>query len=252
LEDLALRNKWNAMPCVTGHFESVTDLCWEAESGDYLLTVSADQTCRLWAPVPALEDDEDIWVEMARPQVHGYDLTAVTSVSTEEHRHLFVSGADEKEVRVFDAPLSTLRLLQAACGKEAQIEKEISRVERAYIPSLGLSQKASAADGAEVDTSDFDPTLEESQLRLPLERDLGAVSLWPEMRKLYGHNTELFCLTSTVSACSGPKFSSSPFANDVLVASSTKARDVDAAAIRLWDVENGKCVQVLSVSSLII
>ena len=55
LEDLALRNKWNAMPCVTGHFKSVTDLCWEAERGDYLLTVSADQTCRLWAPIPALE-----------------------------------------------------------------------------------------------------------------------------------------------------------------------------------------------------
>ena len=252
LEDLALRNKWNAMPCVTGHFDSVTDLCWEADRGDYLLTVSADQTCRLWAPVPSLENDDDIWVEMARPQVHGYDLAAVTSLSTKEHRHLFVSGADEKEVRVFDAPMSTLRLLQAACGKEAQMEKDISRVERAYIPSLGLSQKASPVDGAEVDTSEFDRMVDESQLRLPLERDLGAVSLWPETRKLYGHSTEVFCLTSTVSACSGPKFVSSQFANDVLVASSTKARDVDAAAIRLWDVENGKCIQILTVSSLII
>jgi len=31
-----------------------------------------------------------------------------------------------------------------------------------------------------------------------------------------------------------------------LLASSAKARDVDAAAIRLWDVRGGKCVQVLS------
>jgi elongator complex protein 2 len=253
LEDLALRIKWKAMPCVTGHFDAVTDLSWEAEYGDYFLTVSADQTCRLWAPVPDVEKDDDVWVEMARPQVHGYDLAAVTSVSTEKHVHLFVSGADEKEIRVFDAPMSTVRLLQAACGNDddGQRENGTNRVERAYIPSLGLSQKASAADGAKVDTTDFDSRQEKSQLRLPLERDLGAVSLWPEMRKLYGHNTELFCLASTVSARSGQKFASSPYAKDVLVASSTKARDVKDAAIRLWDVENGKCVQTLSVSSYI-
>jgi elongator complex protein 2 len=248
LEDLALRIKWKAMPCVTGHFGAVTDLAWEAECGDYLLTVSADQTCRLWAPLPDVDQGVDVWVEMARPQVHGYDLSAVTSVSTAKHVHLFVSGADEKEIRVFDAPMSTVRLLVAACGfDDGQMEKETSRVERAYIPSLGLSQKASAADGAEVDTTDFDTTVVKSQLRLPLERDLGAVSLWPEMRKLYGHNTELFCLASTVSARSGQKFASSPFAKDILVASSSKARDVKDAAIRLWDVENGKCVQTLSV-----
>jgi elongator complex protein 2 len=249
-EDLALRIKWKAMPCITGHFDAVTDLSWEAEFGYYLLTVSADQTCRLWAPLPNInKDDDDVWVEMARPQVHGYDLVAVTSVSTEKHVHMFVSGADEKEIRVFDAPMSTIRLLGAAGDNDdGQMEKETSRVERAYIPSLGLSQKASAADGAEVDTTDFDTTVVKSQLRLPLERDLGAVSLWPEMRKLYGHNTELFCLASTVSARSGHKFASSPFAKDFLVASSTKARDVKDAAIRLWDVENGKCVQTLSVS----
>jgi len=247
LEDIAMYNKWKAMPCITGHFEGVTDLCWEAERGDYLLTVSADQTCRLWAPITTKEKKKDIWVELARPQVHGYDLAAVTSLSTCNHRHLYVSGADEKEARVFDAPMSTLRLLGAIYGEESKVENGVSRVDRAYIPSLGLSQKASAADGAEMDTTETDVVIakEESQFRIPLERDLGVVSLWPEVRKLFGHNTELFCLTSTVSARSGPKFESSPFASDVLVASSTKARDLDAAAIRLWDAEKGKCVQVL-------
>ena len=251
LEDMAMRNKWRATPCVTGHFEGVTDLCWEAESGEYLLTVSSDQTCRLWAPVTRIENGEEVWVELARPMVHGYDLSAVTSVSTKRHRHLLVSGADEKEVRVFDAPLSTLRMLQAAHGDELKVDAETSRPERAYIPSLGLSNKASAADGAEADIgeSDFETAAQvQPLLRLPLERDLGAISLWPEVRKLFGHNTELFCLASTLSARSGPKFASSPFAHDILVASSTKAREVDDAAIRLWDIESGKCAQVLSVS----
>lgn len=250
VEDVAMHCKWKAAPCITGHFEGVTDLCWEAERGDYLLTVSDDQTCRLWAPVSNEETEEQVWVELARPQVHGYDLTAVTSVSTPEHGHLYVSGADEKEARVFDAPLSSLRLLRAIYGDQLSVGGDgTSRVERAYIPSLGLSQKASAADRAEMDTNETDVVTikeEESQLRLPLERDLGVVSLWPEVRKLFGHNTELFCLASTVSARSGPKFTSSPFARQVLVASSTKARDIDAAAIRLWDAEKGKCIQVLS------
>ena len=250
LEDISMYIKWKAMPCITGHFKGVTDLCWEAARGDYLLTVSADQTCRLWAPVTSKENNKDVWVELARPQVHGYDLSAVTSVSCASHRHLYVSGADEKEARVFDAPMSTLRLLQATCGEVLKLDDEISRFDRAYIPSLGLSQKASAAESAEVDMDEtnLNATKEESQVRLPLERDLGVVSLWPEVRKLFGHNTELFCLASTVSARSGPKFASSSFANDVLVASSTKAQDADAAAIRLWDADKGKCVQVLSVS----
>lgn len=249
LEDIAMRIKWKAMPCITGHFGAVTDLCWEAERGDYLLTVSADQTCRLWGPVPTQDGSGSVWLELARPQVHGYDLAAVVSVSSSQHPHLYVSGADEKEARVFDAPVSTLRLLDAVYGiKSSEKDVSISRVERAYIPSLGLSQKASAADGAEIDTSETDvvSVKKESHLHLPLERDLGVISLWPEVRKLFGHNTELYCLASTVSARSGPKFESSPYANDVFVASSTKARDVDDAAIRLWDAEKGKCVQVLS------
>ena len=248
LEDIAMYNKWKAMPCITGHFDGVTDLCWEAENGDYLLTVSADQTCRLWAPLKN-EDNDNVWLELARPQVHGYDLVAVTSLSTKEHRHLYVSGADEKEARVFDAPMSTIRLLETIYGEDHEADNGTARVECAYIPSLGLSQKASAADGAEMDTSETDvvtATKEELRRRVPLERDLGVVSLWPEVRKLFGHNTELFCLASTVSACSGPKFETSPFSRDVLVASSAKARDVDAASIRLWDAERGKCNQVLA------
>ena len=242
-EEVALCNKWKATPCVTGHFDGITDCCWEAATGEYLLTVSNDQTCRLWGPV-STSTGAEIWVELARPQVHGYDLTTLTSVSTLMHRHLFVSGADEKEIRVFDAPMNAIKMLQATKStNKSPVEDVLERVERAYIPSLGLSNKASAADGADEDTEGI--VEENDALHLPLERDLGAVSLWPEVGKLYGHNTELYCLTSTLTAKSGPQIDG-PFANESLVASSAKARDIQDASIRIWDVESGKCVQVLS------
>ena len=248
--ELTLRNKWCATPCVTGHFEGVTDLAWEASNGDYLLTVSGDQTCRLWAPIDtslsSSHDNTSTWVELARPQVHGYDLTTITSISTPEHRHLVVTGADEKEARAFDAPLMTTKLLRALVCSSDYMSDGLQRVERAYIPSLGLSNKASADDGAEEDLGDCDEinSADTEKIKLPLERDLGAVSLWPEVRKLYGHNSELFCLTSTLTAQSSTEIDIAY--KEVLVASSAKARDVQGASIRIWDVEKGKCIQILA------
>ena len=247
VEERASIYPWRAQPCLTGHFDCVTDLCWEAEYGEYLTTVSNDHTCRLWIPVPTLsgeEEDDEVWIEIARPQVHGYYLSAVTSLSTPDHPHLLVSGADEKELRVFDATLDFIGLLRLITKREkGPIQgDEVERVERAYLPTLGLSNKATEADGAEQDTV----AASESSTQLPLERDLGAMSLWPEALKLYGHNTELARLASTVSARTGPSFDSSDYLKDVFVASSAKARDVEAACIRIWDVKSNRCVQVLS------
>ena len=221
--------RWRATPCVTGHFGSVTDLCWEAYRGDYLLTVSQDQTCRLWAAI-----DEGVWVELARPQVHGYDLSAVVSISDQRMRHRIVTGADEKELRVFDAPKSTVRALAGAAGISDDETDPVDRVDRAYIPSLGLSNIASAAEAAEEQDDEKDGSPEESQeLELPMERDLGAVSLWPEVEKLFGHNTELYCLTSNVTARTKVALSTEA-PDEIIVASSCKARDEDAATILLW------------------
>jgi elongator complex protein 2 len=250
IEDRAALVPWRAQSCLTGHFDSVTDLCWEATKGEYLVTVSNDHTCRIWIPVAAstvgsVHNDDEVWIEIARPQVHGYNLSAITSLSTPERRHTLISGADEKELRVFDATQAFTRLLQEISAEPVPIDRDdpVERFERAYIPSLGLSNKPSAADGAEEDTSG----VSESITALPLERDLGSVSIWPEMLKLYGHSTELARLTCTLSARSGNKsFDSSKYAKDILVASSAKARDPDAARIRIWDVRENKCVQILS------
>lgn len=225
---------WRAAPGITGHFRGVTDLCWEANNGDYVVSVSADQTARLWAPIHLKSSRKVVWKELVRPQVHGYNLSSVASLSTAEHPHLLVTGADEKELRAFDAPETTLRLLDGISGLAINEEDPCERVERAFIPSLGLSNKASAKDAAEqddgIDPKKDDETPGTGSLQIPLERDLGAVLLWPEVQKLFGHNTEIFCLASS----------------GALVASTTKARDVNDASIRLWDVAGGKCTQVLS------
>mmetsp|Transcript_25021 Transcript_25021/g.59053 ORF Transcript_25021/g.59053 Transcript_25021/m.59053 type:complete len:1066 (-) Transcript_25021:465-3662(-) len=244
IEERAAIVKWKAQPCITGHFDEVTDLCWEALEGDYLITVSNDATCRLWAPVT---NSLDLWIEISRPQVHGYTLSAVTSLSTEDHKHHLVTGADEKELRAFDGTNSFLRMLRLASEargeKIASIENnDISRVERAYMPSLGLSNKDTAADGADEDTA----ATSTSSTMLPIEKDLGSTSLWPETRKLYGHNAEIARLASTLSArtCQSLRYST-PYFDQILVASSTKARDINTANIRLWDVDMNRCLQTL-------
>ena len=236
--------KWKAEPCITGHFDEVTDICWEADEGQYLISVSNDATCRLWAPIsPSL----DTWIEISRPQVHGYSLSAVTSLSRPNHKHHLVTGADEKELRVFDGTKSFLRVLRLASGgvgnnNSPQVNDDTERVDRAYMPSLGLSNKDTASDGADEDTGEAST----SSSVFPIERDLGSKSLWPETLKMYGHNSEIARLSSTLSARTNP-FSefSSPYMDQVLVASSTKARDVNTATIRLWDVDTNRCLQTL-------
>lgn len=248
VEERASLAPWRAQPCLTGHFDSVTDLCWETNSGEYLLTVGNDQTCRVWASLPFTTEKDapagngQAWIEIARPQVHGYDLSAVTSLSSPDHRHLLVSGADEKELRVFDATKSFNQLLGRIRNVGPAASDSTKRVERAYIPSLGLSNKATASEGAEQDSS---TGVSESNSQLPLERDLGAESLWPEIRKLYGHNTELTRLTSTLTAKTAIQ-TDTISTKEILVASSAKARDVEAACIRLWNVSENRCVQILT------
>jgi len=75
--DIVVR-RWMPIPFLTGHFGSVNDLTWsDRETGEYLISVSSDQTCRLHAP---LVDCGGVWREISRPQIHGYDLNCVAKV----------------------------------------------------------------------------------------------------------------------------------------------------------------------------
>jgi len=59
----------------------------------------------------------ETWHELSRPQIHGYDLIAATWLGSLK----FVSVADEKVARVFDAPkgfVKTLSGLKTTRGAE--------------------------------------------------------------------------------------------------------------------------------------
>ena len=262
-EDLLPSARWLADPCITGHFRPVRDLAWDPR-GEYLLTTGSDQTTRLWAEVPSTTSSSSCcWMEVGRPQVHGYDMTTIVCIGGDnsedgEPPHRFVSGADEKLLRVFDAPVSTLRLLTALKSSHGFRRVENSddfswRIERAFLPSLGLSNKATADPEQEsskyagpTNDNDFVNSLntvesKHNDFKLPSERDLGVTTLWPETRKLFGHDSELVCLDAFCATTGSDR--------STIVASSCKARnDTASAAIRLWNVKMGKCIGVLKVS----
>lgn len=81
------------------------------------------------------------WHEIARPQVHGHDINCVAIIQGSGNRR-FVSGADEKVARVFEAPLSFLKTLNNAVQKSSCFE-DICEVQvlGANMSALGLSQK---------------------------------------------------------------------------------------------------------------
>lgn len=68
---------------------------------------SPDQTTRIHGNINAKSDQEAAsWHEISRPQVHGYDLNDAVFLSATR----FVSIADEKVARVFEAPRSFVLL----------------------------------------------------------------------------------------------------------------------------------------------
>ena len=80
-----------------------------------------------------------LWREVARPQVHGHDLTCVCAL----RGHRLASGAEEKIVRVFEATSSfveNLGLITGRRDKDARSSRPL--VQGASMPSLGLSNKA--------------------------------------------------------------------------------------------------------------
>lgn len=52
------------------------------------------------------------WHEIARPQIHGYDLKCLALID----RFQFVSGADEKVLRVFSAPRNFVETFSSIAG----------------------------------------------------------------------------------------------------------------------------------------
>lgn len=211
----AARRAWAQDVSVSGHVRPVTGIAW-SPSGAYLLSTSADQTTRLHARWR----ETGTWHELARPQIHGYDLNCIDALS--ETR--FVSGADEKLMRVFDEPGAVARMLRAVAGVGPAGGEAEALPDAANMPVLGLSNKAAVGDDDEADPETDRATAPRSVLdvgRPPLEEALSRHTLWPEVEKLYGHGYEISCLAASHDG--------------KLVASACKASSLNHAVIRIFE-----------------
>ncbi|CAG9464423.1 unnamed protein product [Pedinophyceae sp. YPF-701] len=236
---------WEPKVCALGHFAPVAALSWGLGQGGSLLTVGQDQTARVLASAPGGR-----WCEVARPQVHGHDFTCAAPVPLKGDSagaaQIYVSGSEEKVIRVMEAPRAFTRTLAAvrrggALPSDADDDDDGGAAARvplgASIAALGLSNKAVYEDDAtDVQAGHFGegggpgydegPDMAPSSMPAaitgpPLEEHLSQNTLWPETRKLYGHGNDLFCLAADPRGR--------------VVASACVAKTASAAGIRLWD-----------------
>lgn len=103
------------------------------------------QTARIFAPWHNEDphSDGDSWNEIARPQVHGHDINCAAIIRGKGN-HRFVSGADEKVARVFEATLSFLKTLHHSASEQSSFLEDLQadvQVLGANMSALGLSQK---------------------------------------------------------------------------------------------------------------
>ncbi|XP_045446018.1 probable elongator complex protein 2 [Melitaea cinxia] len=219
-------NQWRPSVVVGGHFSGVEDIRWEGE-GKYLLSVSLDQTARLHAPWNRDDDTGPEWHELARPQVHGYDLASLAIISPT----CYASAAEEKVLRVFRAPHNFVQNFKNIVG-DTFVGDGVKGPEGASVPSLGLSNKAVFSGEEQTGGDDNDGYFVPIELHEPpTEETLMQNTLWPETHKLYGHGYEVFCTDSS--------------SDGTLLASAAKASTVDHAAVLLWDTSNWQQIQKL-------
>ena len=204
---------WIPQLLPSGHSGPVKDLSWDSE-GRFLITCGLDQTTRVF--VPWTRDDQNLdlstaqstivstnpiktsttpitsWHEIARPQIHGYDLQTLTALPNSNE---FVSGADEKVMRVFQAPSSFLKsvtYLSKLSSMKSLTESQFSvTLMGANLPALGLSNKAVFNEGQPLEFNSGKTCsmaggegLGEFYRAPPTESHLMQHTLWPEIDKL--------------------------------------------------------------------
>lgn len=225
-------DRWSQRFGISGHVGPITGIAW-AKDGAFLLSTGGDQTTRLHAAWK--HGDVETWHEFSRPQIHGYDLNCIDSIGSAR----FISGADEKSLRVFDEPRGTAVLLQRLCG--ISLPSDHAMPDAANIPALGLSNKAieTLEDSQPFDrgiepnkASDPSSGADSKQSNLenpPLEDQLARHTLWPEREKLYGHGYEI----SAVATRHDGK----------IIATACRASSIDHAVIRLYETTHWREVK---------
>ena len=197
-----------------------------------------DQTTR----IHALWKNQ-FWHEIARPQVHGYDLVCLAMIGA---NHRLASGAEEKLVRVFEATSNFIENISAITNNFDQFtgDQEFLTAQGASVPSLGLSNKA-VLDAKKGETEIIPETEKhvkdqfpdfyfkpEVHDKPPPEETLVQNTLWPEFQKLYGHGYEIFSIAANHSGS--------------LLVSACKAAQSEHANIIVWQTAK---VQFLDIGS---
>ncbi|KAK7898662.1 hypothetical protein WMY93_019515 [Mugilogobius chulae] len=247
-KDQGDEGEWRPAVVISGHFNGVQDLSWDPE-GEFILSVGSDQTTRLFTTWKKHDGKQLTWHEISRPQIHGYDMQCVAMVG----RFQFVSGADEKVLRVFQAPRNFVENFANISGSSKEkllLTGDTANLpEGASTPALGLSNKAvfqgDLVHKSSTEEDKFNRVSDQYQesyfhplnmTEPPPEDHLLQNTLWPEVQKLYGHGFEMFCLAADRSG--------------TLVASACKATKTEHASILLWNTGSWRQVQALSYHTL--
>lgn len=263
-----LQQRWRPFPSFSGHFNSVTDLEWSCD-GKYLVSVSSDQTCRVWSRVTrdgavlCTDSSSFHWREVSRPQIHGYDLTSIAlhpsppGFCHEGTSFVLYSGSDEKVIRCFDITTNVLEQFHSLCGLYGEALSEggrsVDRIHSAYIPELGLSNKAAdlmtAAELEErkarhvAELTNLDGQNHGGQRSRLLEGQLADETIWPEVNKLFGHKNDVVCLATShyvdasATASESTDAGAGPTAWKCMI-SSCKSRDAATSTLLLWDLSD--------------
>eukprot|EP01012_Entosiphon_sulcatum_P031930 TRINITY_DN40652_c0_g1_i1.p1 TRINITY_DN40652_c0_g1~~TRINITY_DN40652_c0_g1_i1.p1 ORF type:complete len:839 (+),score=91.57 TRINITY_DN40652_c0_g1_i1:22-2517(+) len=225
---------WAGQEVPTGHMGPVQDLTMHDDG--LICTVSLDQTTRMFVKP---KTGESALFEIARSQIHGYDLNCCTFVPSKTG-YVLASGADEKIVRIFDAPSTFFDSLCTLSAVNPSVAYP-SAIQGAVVPALGLTNKpvfegddvakcSQADERQDVGGGEFEPALPPPSLtalrRAPLEETLLQATLWPERVKLYGHPNELVCIAATHT----PRY----------LASACRAQAAHTAGIIVWDAAIGE------------
>ncbi|KAG6918947.1 hypothetical protein DXG01_010602 [Tephrocybe rancida] len=206
---------WTESGAIGGHKGPVKGLDW-SPTGNYILSAGLDQTTRIHGTATSPHIGDGIWHELSRPQVHGYDLLDVAFIDPLR----FVSIADEKVARVFEAPGNFVDLAEDL-GVSKFTESEHNRPLGANVPPLGLSNKA-------VDNAQAPTNLRETPRRRPYEGELASTTLWPEIEKVFGHGYE----SMTLAVSPEKRF----------IATACKATTPEHAVVRVYDTSKYQLV----------
>jgi elongator complex protein 2 len=148
--------------------------------------------------------------------------------------YMFASGAEEKVVRIFTAPLIFKNILEQTTDDVIDFDINIMN-EGASVPALGLTNKAILNKNL-YNLSSYKDIFKNYSRDInlkepPLEENLVQYTLWPELQKLYGHGYEIFSMAARHDG--------------TLLATASKSTLPENAAIILWNTRTWSQTQQL-------